>query len=639
MVFSHWFYLSPLILKAVLAQSPSLPSVTSANLTKERTYEELVTLASAAIDIDTDAVPPNSNGILTFGDHFSITPVLHSQMAEYDILTHNTTYRDFLQVQLTQVSAEVMNASDYQCQPFLLFETFCCIIISTGSYILKSHSVWREYGYAASKAYIAYQDDRYMTIAQQLWDFGRSYSISDEEIESKKSARKSLSLRTECNGKSLLGGVFSNTNSTNGLVDSSPSAAFFTLSALLGELTSNNTYTQYANRTLQFLKNFSYFPHSNGPQNEKSVFALENVNDGFCLSTGFPAWFPDTGTIIEGLSILASSTNDTSIDGLLQDAINSSTVYRDSKQLDGVIQLSGVPLGFPSGDAYLVRGLATAYKRNQVHPTMREYVKEFITVQYNALLDNSTLEQSNIYVDPGTGPLDRIPQRSLSKSNQTYAAMVFVQAINPDNSTSPGGNGKPPSGTGSGASSPGTKNATKSGEIAGGVVGGLAFIGLLSGLTACLCIRRRRRRRGLGKLPSISYLISPFQIPGSSGDTSPISPITRVKRKQWLSTLYSPQGDRTTPGTSPVSLVSRGMRVKSRLCPPPRSPVQEPTVTPSNVQREVGEVDSGVPLNEDPHARFNIMSTAEMARILNARLQAESLQNEMPPAYPESQIG
>ncbi|KAG7100240.1 hypothetical protein E1B28_002014 [Marasmius oreades] len=193
--FFLFHYLFLFLFFDVSAQGPPLPST---NLTKDRSYEEKVSTARGAIDIEV-TVTTDTNGTLSFYDNFLVQglPTLYSQMAELDTITRNTTYREILQDQLPQAAAELVSSDLVR---FFLYDSD-----SKANFQLHDNRV---HGYAATKAYIAYRDDHFLTLAQQLWEFGKAYCISDEDIEAKQNAKKTSSLRTECDGKSLVGGVF-----------------------------------------------------------------------------------------------------------------------------------------------------------------------------------------------------------------------------------------------------------------------------------------------------------------------------------------------------------------------------------------------------------------------------------------------
>ncbi|KAG7086105.1 hypothetical protein E1B28_003619 [Marasmius oreades] len=579
-LFLVYFLLIPLDADASAAQSISVPPITPTK-TNEHPYKERLSLARAALDVGINGGSTDASGTLAVGDIYETTPLLFSQLAEFDIITHNTTYRDLLKVQIPRTTAEIASSSDYV-----------------------------SYSIISSRAYTAYQDSHFLTTAQQLWDFGRAHCISGEDIKSKRIATKSLSLRSTCDGKTLVGGVFTvgsmailwivaltdilkTSDAKDGELESESTSAFLILSTLLAEVTSNATYIEAATQTLQFLRNFAYFPSSNGVDGQRRIFALDDSNQP-CHSDIVPDWYPITGDLIEGLSILASIQDDTStenlLSGRLQQVINSSTLLRQDQRPDGILNMNMTLDGYPTGDPYLVRGLTTAYKKNRIDPVMSDYIKGFLNVQYDALLSNARLP-GNLYGGSWIGP----PDQKFSLRNQTYGAMVLVQAISLANDTSPGGNSTSPSLPGPSKSlEPGVPGKStgpnlKIRAIVGGVVGGLSFVAVLSGVAAFLILRRRHRNREGGD----QWMFLPFPLILESNGNDSTSPI--------------PQS---------------GSRVKDRSNFAPQPPV---------TARE--DTNRDVPLNEDTYVRYQDMSTAEMAQILNARLRNESFNAGMPPAY------
>ncbi|KAG7100261.1 hypothetical protein E1B28_002034 [Marasmius oreades] len=542
-------------------QSTSLPSTTPGK-SDERPYEERVSLARAALDVGVNGGSTDASGTLAVGDIYETTPLLFSQLAEFDIITHNTTYRDLLKVQIPRATAEIVSSS-YFVRFFLTIQDpraddlAICLLITV--------------------------------IRLYLWDFGRAHCISDDDIRSKRIATKSLSLRSTCDGKTLVGGVFTTPDPKDGELEAASTSAFLILSTLLAEVTSNATYIEAATQTLQFLRNFAYFPSSDGVDDQRMIFALDD-SDHPCHSNLLPHWYPITGDLIEGLSILGSIQNDTPTESLLQQTVNSSTLQRQGQRPDGILDNEVKETHYPTGDPYLVRGLATAYRRKRIDSGMTDYIKGFLNVQYEALLSNARLP-GNLYGGSWIGP----PDRKFSFRNQTYGAMVLVQAISLANDISSGGNytssnlPRPPKST----------HPNKIGAIIGGVVGGVSFVAILLGVVVLL-IRRRRRRNREGQEPSMS-LPSP-SISESSENGNGI------------------EDGIENDSTSPIS--QSALRVKSRS-----NSIQEPTATAE------GDPSRDVPLNEDTQVRYQDMSTAEMSQILNTRLRIESFNAEMPPAY------
>ncbi|KAF9255229.1 hypothetical protein L218DRAFT_1081954 [Marasmius fiardii PR-910] len=352
-----------------------------------------------------------------------------------------------------------------------------------------------------------------------------------------------------------------------------------------------------------------YFPQSNDNSHENSIVAFQNDSRSRtipCDDGDQPIWYPVTGNIIEGLSILASITGDTATLNLLHDTIISATDSREKQRPDHIIDMASLePGGFSTGDPFLVRGLSAAQKRNHTQG-IEEDVKKFLEIQYNALLNNATFPGTNIYGGSWIGP----PERKLDPIFQTYAALVLVQAITLANSTSDSSGKNESTSTSSALSGPTTtsftqspkKTSVRTGAIAGGVVGGVVVIAALSGLV-CLFRQRRKRRQELsGVLSSFMDVWETDVVNASSHTGGPLGIA--------VGTRLSPQ----RAGEEPA-LVSAGEAPKS---------------SPPGLE------------NADTDNRLHTIPTAELARVLNARLQSESWHGDVesaPPSYPRSQFG
>ncbi|KAF9256994.1 hypothetical protein L218DRAFT_1006709 [Marasmius fiardii PR-910] len=543
----------------------------------------------------------------------SSTPIFYAQLAEFDIITQQTAYKDVFQALFTQA--------------------------------VKGFSTTLLYGYAAIRAYTAYNDPTFQSLAEGLWNQAWAYVITDATVSSQKIASKTPGVRDSCNGKSFVGAVFENpTNATDGSIDPRTVGHFLTLSALLAELTKNTTYTQAATQSLQFLKDFMYYPRSNAG-NEPWAYGLDNraCDD----KTPQPVWYPISGNIIEGLAILTSLTGDG--DGSmrntlsinlnilprpiirrsnliriyfsLQETIDFSTTFRESQRQDGVIVLSVPISNLPTGDPHLIRALSVACRRNQT--LLTDSLANFVNIQYNALLTNATFNGSNMYSGSWIGP----PERGLEAINQTYASMVLVHGITLGKTTTGTGTSPTsPQGTNS-DDTPTSAGSAPVGSIVGGILGGLA---LLSIIMAALFFLRRRRQKNRQNGPAGEYIISPF-MPGIGSETVE----TRsnfVSSSDPLAMETHPQSIQAVPAMTKTKIHTKSPPLGTSGPTSGRRPFAS---TPSSTSG----VDSGLTYTDDPHVRFQAMSTAEMARILNARLQTESVHGEMPPAYPQSQLG
>ncbi|KAF9256436.1 hypothetical protein L218DRAFT_1007365 [Marasmius fiardii PR-910] len=197
--------------------------------------------------------------------------------------------------------------------------------------------------------------------------------------------------------------------------------------------------------------------------------------------------------------------------------------------------------------------------------------------------------------------------------------MVYIHAIGSVNGTSSGSNPLNPNTPSAHPQS--TTRTTKIGEIVGGVVGGVIFIVLLSGLV--LYLRRRQRH----KVPI--FLTSPFTLPECAETEGTVTTSPTSPKKGIQSPLSA-----WTSSTLPFSPAPPKLQVKTRLDPPRQEPV---VVTSPEEHTNLSPHIDSIPHDEEPHARYHAISTAELARILNARLQA--LDDDMPPSYPQSRIG
>ncbi|KAJ7277201.1 hypothetical protein C8J57DRAFT_1176695, partial [Mycena rebaudengoi] len=104
-----------------------------------------------------------------------------------------------------------------------------------------------------------------------------------------------------------------------------------------------------------------------------------------------------SGLLIEGLSILFSITKKASIQLLLNDLIT--VIPHTTWQQDDGILVNDAD--FTPGE--LVKGLEVAYIRNVTSPQLQEWIKAYIGVQFNAVIDLAT-NGTNIYAYKWQGP-------------------------------------------------------------------------------------------------------------------------------------------------------------------------------------------------------------------------------------------
>ncbi|KAK0445655.1 uncharacterized protein EV420DRAFT_1717411 [Desarmillaria tabescens] len=340
----------------------------------------------------------------------------------------------------------------------------------------------RNYGYAAARAYAIYQDQDFLDLAVISWTSARRFTLSQEQIASGTTYVKEFNLSTSCQGATMAGGTYYITGPTDPIISNMATGFFLVVSALLAEVTSNQTYLDAAVESANFVQS-----HLLTPSGDVKQYILSDLNSSCTTSPRVDA--PSTGIFVEGLVTLAYITRNVSTEALLRRTIFAVATGTLWQGLDGIISTTD------TGGHYIVWALTALYERNKTASDLREYIKEYIGVQYNAVIEHATSGGSNIYGSPWTGP----PSTSFSSDNQTVAISSLLSAIqlvndqasskSSDNPTS----SAVPSSSASTSPLP-TKNST--GVIVGSVVGGLAVVVII--IVGILLLRRKHRRKGDG---------------------------------------------------------------------------------------------------------------------------------------------
>ncbi|KAK0468910.1 hypothetical protein IW261DRAFT_1516923 [Armillaria novae-zelandiae] len=447
------------------------------NITLSR--QDRIAIASAAIDKAVSMLQPNGQ----FNDSaFDIPGRLYAQMAEFDRLTNKTMYKQTLK----------------QC--FVLAESINPEFLTASNY-----------GYAAAQAYTAYRDPDFIALAVTSWTTARQYTISKEQAASGTIPVKRSEIAPSCQGAPLTGGTYFSTDPTDAFLFSMASG--FVVSALLAEATSNQTYLDAAIESVNFIQ-----LHLLNPSDIVMAFVSSNISQHCSMDMSVHS--DNTGIFIEGLVILADITRNTSTEALLHSIIVAVVTNPSWQGVDGVFDVNS------DGGHYIVRALSALYERNTTSSNLREYIKEYISVQYNAVIDKATLGGSNIYGIPWTGP----PRTAFSSSNQTEAISALLGGIqllddqslekSSDNYTSSGTPGIPMSSASGTTSSPSVPNHKPTGAIVGGVVGGLAVL-VVTIVCIFLCRRRHRQRNDLPTVDERSpQTLTPFMATTIRADTS-----------------------------------------------------------------------------------------------------------------------
>ncbi|KAJ7275842.1 hypothetical protein C8J57DRAFT_1590036 [Mycena rebaudengoi] len=482
------------------------------------------------------------------GEAYDVAGRLFSQLAEFDLLTGQKKYQD---------------------------------TVATNLRLAKGNNFSDEltYGRASVKAFSAYKNQTFLDFAVASWWSGRNYTLSQADVSSGKTPVKSFPLSQVCKGLTMAGGTFHTTDSDDPGIVGLATGNFLVLSALLAEATSDPMYLQAASESADFihaqLDNIANVVQDGVSARQNDSCSPNNIAKPY-----------NSGLTIEGLSILASITGQASTLQLLSDTITATIPNHDWQGDNGIIFGSSLEL---------VNGLSAAYARNVTKAELREDIKAYLGVQFNAVLDLSTTPGTNRYSGSWTGP----PLATFSALNQTMALGPILSAIqlhndsslapsNPEGSPSPRENPPP---------SPSSKPPI--GIIIGGAVGGVA---LLAGAFAVMWIMRRRRRR----VREIEAPPLPSPILSSGGRISPFTESRAFASSSNLSTL----------------------------------PLHEKLsrIAPMRSQRtgNAGEHTEGatLPSSAGPATHSVDLPTAELVRLLNDRLQHQKWnEHEPPPNY------
>ncbi|PBK61076.1 hypothetical protein ARMSODRAFT_1089927 [Armillaria solidipes] len=504
----------------------------------------------------------------------------YAQIPEFDRLTNQTTYKDTLK--------------NY----FKLAES-----VKPGFLDDKN------YGYAAARAYTVYGDQYFLDIAQTSWTSARRYTISPEQAASGTIETKQFNLTSSCNA-TLAGGTYLSTDPNDSSLDSLASG----VSALLAEATFNQMYIDAAIESANFIQ-------SNLLTQSNIVWGtIESSSNQTSSCSLIPVVTPHgSGSFIEGLVILVGIPHNISMESLLRSVISAVTTDLMWQGADGVYYC------LDSGGHYIVRGLASLYERNTTSSDLREYIKEYIGVQYNAVIELArSSNASAIYGLAWTGP----PGTSFDGVLQLSALTVLLGAIQlvdgPSSNSSASSviptssvsvSPPPQSSSGSAVASSAKKDSAR--IIAGSVVGGIVLLAAL--IVGTLFLRKLRRQRNDSPLvvDGSSPMLIPFtttQNMASSGILAEQHRRNQVKSARFPGVAMG--GEPSSSGDADNGSV--GM-VRT-----------EPTASPRN--------QAASPENSPPGDRREHTLLEELLRSLNDRMSRDRWNaEELPPDYHEGQ--
>lgn len=378
-----------------LAQDLSVPS-SWREPTNSRSSSDRVTIAQNAINVilgqlDSSDAQFNGIGWWQSGNVWSV-------LANQDHITSTTTNKN-----------NVVNA----------LNTGWSLFANYDQYQYNDDALW--WATAAYYAYRAYGDTNLLQHAIDTWNHVSVFQITDAEASSGSIPGKSFSIEGSCNGATMSGGVFWRPTSDDQGINSITTGLFLTLGAYLADATGDSKYANAASAAATWIRS-----HNINSDN----IVLDTVNGHDC-STSPSSWLftYNSGKYIEGLSVLADVTGDSSWRDLAVNIIAAATHTSAWQGSNGVITEGASPDSNNDGvgfKAVFIRGLHEAWTRSASNTDLRNLIRAYIDVQYNALLELAANGDS--YSSSWTGP----PQ-SFTTWGQLAALDVLTAAIDVNN--------------------------------------------------------------------------------------------------------------------------------------------------------------------------------------------------------------
>ncbi|KAL0577971.1 hypothetical protein V5O48_004007 [Marasmius crinis-equi] len=501
------------------------------------------------------------------------------QMADFDILTNQTRYKDVAQKQYLPA-----------------FQGF--------------KAKQSRYGYAATRAYLAYNDPTFLAIARDYWETARPLTLSEAEVLSgKSSAKTKVAISRNCTklpGVTLAGGTLHDSgDNTDLIITVSSTSDYLALSVSLATITGNQTYTDLARQLAQFVLTVLY-------RGDGRLYDSTDAGDSKdCPRYSTRDIASDTGSILQGLSMLGLATKNQSLLNSLRDisrvATTNTTWHSGNGILSSDAHLTLLPyLVAPNVDLpdnpgaytqHLLRGYFELAVGNDTPSDLKTYLQSYIGVQYNAAVDQAASQSNpNIYGSNLQGP----PGTQLDVNSQLVAITVLLGGLFLSDNKSPTTPTVSPIITSE------DHNRTPIGAIVGGTIGGVVALVLVA--LGYLYIRRRRQSRSQSALPE--RIVEPYP----AMNTSVTTPLYTDSEPR--SSLSSPVRQ-PTRGTIFTEKINRAERENI----PPRSQATSPQSSSSVTDSRQS-------------SRLNEATTADLIMILNDRLRNERFDiNESPPEY------
>ncbi|KAK1224242.1 hypothetical protein PQX77_012864 [Marasmius sp. AFHP31] len=404
-----------------------------------------------------------------------------------------------------------------------------------------------QYGYAATRAYLAYKDEGFLNIAKDYWASERNLTLSDADVESNSSPAKSkidssISLACSKPGDefTLAGGTFHSRDQNDLTITTGSTADYLTLTVSLGTVPSNldPAYMTLASQMGQFMRNTLY-------NNSGAFYSGVGVGDPDC-----PTRFDEGGiqvyyaaSTMHSLALLAlSSKNDTLTDLEAARRTTGSIWTSDSGVLDAQ-KVADVTNGRSTAQ-YSQRLLRSYHDlvRADGASDLKAYLRAYLAIQYDALVKQATFASGvpNLY-GPGLNPEGRLDAKA-----QTLAITILLGGvISSDNAVPPNG----PRTTDATMPGGGSRGRAPIGAIVGAVVGGvLSLAVVIAGIY--FYFRRRRQLQSPPTILPYPAKASPMSRPPRISNSPPFRSGKYAKRVPQTNPIAENTGLTPIPPTS-----------------------------------------------------------------------------------------
>jgi len=376
----------------VFAQDLGVP-LTWRDFNNSRLLAERISIAEDAINtilpqLVASSASFNGIGYWQAGNVFSA-------MANFDHLAGTTTYE-------TKVINGLTTA-------FGLYKNF-------DQYGYNDDAMW--WATAAYYAYRAYGNKNALSMAVATWTHVSGYVVSKADATSGHQPNKDFAIAKSCYGQSMAGAVFWQPTSGGTSINSITTGLYMTLSAFLAEATGNDTYTNAAILSAEWIQRLQI--------NSDSI-VLDSVDGEDCTRSASSWLFTyNSGKYIEGLSVLKDVTKNSTWTTLMTTIAAAAMKTPDWQGSNGIITEGASPKSNNDGvgfKAVFIRGLDEVSVRSSGNSALQILIHSYTDVQYNALLELANNGTS--YSSSWTGP-----PTAFATWNQLPALDVMVTAIN-----------------------------------------------------------------------------------------------------------------------------------------------------------------------------------------------------------------